>query len=402
MPYLTTLSPATDTARPVGAKRAGTEVPPGADPFLALLAGLAMLPLPGAPQASAPGGAAGSAAAHAPTISAPVVAARPPAEPSSYGAMLTPAEPQASSAPPLPLDVLAKESVEAARLTVQDAAAHALRMFDPSAGRNHRPPSPEGPWGPLDAAAGTAKPGAPSPHSAANEGFEFLTGDVASPPTAAMPDRQAPAEPLPTKDAGAPPAASPPAESAAAGVPVEAAGLAVELGAEMPASRALPTEAAEPVAPGRPDMRALPALELGADGLGRPIKVHVAVEDHADGRRIAIGMEPADLGRVEVSLALDDRGQGTATFTVERIETLHLLQRESRAITDLLNGNGVSVGPSDIGFTLRDGGREGRPGQQQAEQREPSGERSANSSRSVVAQEGGPAMGLRGLLDLRV
>ena len=74
-----------------------------------------------------------------------------------------------------------------------------------------------------------------------------------------------------------------------------------------------------------------------------------------------IELEPADLGRVEVALHLDDAGTAAASFTVDRPETLQLLQRDARTVTDMLAAAGFTVDCGSLGFSLRDGS--GNPGQ---------------------------------------
>ena len=51
------------------------------------------------------------------------------------------------------------------------------------------------------------------------------------------------------------------------------------------------------------------------DHRGRPVTARLVMVDGIDGSRVRIDLEPADLGRVEVALRLDDSGTAAASFT---------------------------------------------------------------------------------------
>ena len=141
--------------------------------------------------------------------------------------------------------------------------------------------------------------------------------------------------------------ASPRAETAAAGSSRH----------ELPAA----SGSSPAVAPEHP----APVVLAAPDPQGRQVTARLMVADRGDGRRLRIELSPAELGRVEVSLRLDDQGNAAAIFTVDRPETLQLLQRDARAVTELLATAGFSVDQGGLGFLLRGGaGDMGRPDQQ--------------------------------------
>ena len=97
-------------------------------------------------------------------------------------------------------------------------------------------------------------------------------------------------------------------------------------------------------------------LKLATDAKGADVKgvgavLRLRVSDCA-AQRVSIEIEPADLGPVAVSFEIDKSGHAKATFTAERVDTLHLLRRDAQALTDLLNASGVAVGQGDLGFNL--------------------------------------------------
>ena len=120
--------------------------------------------------------------------------------------------------------------------------------------------------------------------------------------------------------------------------------------------------------------------------------------DGIDGRRVRIDLEPADLGRIEVALHLDDSGTAAASFIVDRPETLQLLQRDARAVNDMLSAAGFTVDQGALDFTLRDpGGRDG------GGERQPGAHGRADAELGSGAAPSEPTRPYRsGLLDLQV
>jgi flagellar hook-length control protein FliK len=141
-----------------------------------------------------------------------------------------------------------------------------------------------------------------------------------------------------------------------------------------------------------------PVLLAVPDHRGRQVTARLAIGAAGGASSVRIELEPADLGRVEVALHLGDGGTAAASFTVDRPETLQLLQRDARTVTDMLAAAGFTVDPSSLGFSLRDGGGDAD------HQGSPQTGRGA-SGEGRAAPEVNPAsciMLQRGLLDLQV
>jgi flagellar hook-length control protein FliK len=141
-----------------------------------------------------------------------------------------------------------------------------------------------------------------------------------------------------------------------------------------------------------------PVLLAVTDHRGRQVTARLAIGAAGGASSVRIELEPADLGRVEVALHLGDGGTAAASFTVDRPETLQLLQRDARTVTDMLAAAGFTVDPSSLGFSLRDGGGDAD------HQGSPQTGRGA-SGEGRAAPEVNPAsciMLQRGLLDLQV
>ena len=67
-----------------------------------------------------------------------------------------------------------------------------------------------------------------------------------------------------------------------------------------------------------------------------------------------IRLDPADLGRIDVRIDVDRSGQITSHLTVEKPETLSLLQQDAPQLQRALNDAGFKTGDSGLQFSLRD------------------------------------------------
>ena len=141
-----------------------------------------------------------------------------------------------------------------------------------------------------------------------------------------------------------------------------------------------------------------PVLLAVPDHRGRQVTARLAIGAAGGASSVRIELEPADLGRVEVALHLGDAGTAAASFTVDRPETLQLLQRDARTVTDMLAAAGFTVDSGSLGFSLRDGGGDaGHPGSPQT------GRGASGEARSASEVNPPPHVMLqRGLLDLQV
>lgn len=134
------------------------------------------------------------------------------------------------------------------------------------------------------------------------------------------------------------------------------------------------------------------------DHQGRPVTARLLATEAGDGQRLRIQLDPADLGRVEVVLRLDHAGTAAAVFTVDRPETLMLLQRDARTVTEVLSSAGFTVDPGSVGFTLRDGNGEGARSQQPPGTPLPRDRQDEQGSVAAAS----PVWTRHGLLDLHV
>ncbi|MDO8839305.1 MAG: flagellar hook-length control protein FliK [Parvibaculum sp.] len=78
--------------------------------------------------------------------------------------------------------------------------------------------------------------------------------------------------------------------------------------------------------------------------------------------RFDIRLDPPEMGRIDVRMEVRRDGHVMAHLTVEKPETLELLQRDARALQQALNNAGLDADENSLNFSLRDqnGDQEGR------------------------------------------
>ena len=70
--------------------------------------------------------------------------------------------------------------------------------------------------------------------------------------------------------------------------------------------------------------------------------------------RFEIRLDPADLGRIDVRLDMGDDGIVKAHLTVDKVETLALLQRDARTLERAFEQAGLKPSDGGVDLTLRD------------------------------------------------
>jgi len=96
-----------------------------------------------------------------------------------------------------------------------------------------------------------------------------------------------------------------------------------------------------------------------ADGQPTPLHVvpiEIGLRALAGSKRFDIRLDPAELGRVDVKLEISDKGEVSAKLVVDRVETLHLLQRDARTLERAFEQAGLKPSDAGVDITLRDQG----------------------------------------------
>ena len=106
-----------------------------------------------------------------------------------------------------------------------------------------------------------------------------------------------------------------------------------------------------------------PNAASGAPGQGtasgQPTPIHVVpieigLRAMSGSRQFDIRLDPDELGRVDVSLSISDKGEVSARLVVDRVETLHLLQRDARTLERAFEQAGLKPSDGGVDITLRD------------------------------------------------
>lgn len=91
-----------------------------------------------------------------------------------------------------------------------------------------------------------------------------------------------------------------------------------------------------------------PPVPLGA------VAIEIGVRALAGARRFDIRLDPPELGRVDVRLDLGDDGSVKAHLTVDKVETLALLQRDARTLERAFEQAGLKPADGGVDLSLRD------------------------------------------------
>jgi hypothetical protein len=107
-----------------------------------------------------------------------------------------------------------------------------------------------------------------------------------------------------------------------------------------------------PTPPGQPaphaPVRVVAEVPLAA------VPVEIALKSLAGVNHFEIRLDPAELGRIEVRLELDEDGGVKAHLTVDRVETLALLQRDARSLERTFEQAGLKPTDGSVDLSLRD------------------------------------------------
>lgn len=162
------------------------------------------------------------------------------------------------------------------------------------------------------------------------------------------------------------------------------------------AAAAAPPEVAAPAQAPQPLLAPVP---LGA------VPMTIGLRALGGSNRFEIRLDPADLGRIDVSLDIGkDNGVVTAHLVVDRVETLALLQRDAGALQQALSQTGLEAGEASINLSLRSGTDPGGQGGDRGSEPRRGGPGTAEPADTRAAVEAAPLRVLRGPagIDIRI
>lgn len=100
-----------------------------------------------------------------------------------------------------------------------------------------------------------------------------------------------------------------------------------------------------------------PQGQTAAEGPPTPLHVlpiEIGLKALAGARQFDIRLDPGELGRVDVTLSISDAGEVSAKMVVDRVETLHLLQRDARTLERAFEQAGLKPSDAGVDISLRD------------------------------------------------
>lgn len=108
------------------------------------------------------------------------------------------------------------------------------------------------------------------------------------------------------------------------------------------------------------------------------LAVEIAASAQSGKTRFEVRLDPADLGRIDVRIDVDRNGQVTSHLTVDKPETLSMLQQDAPQLQQALSDAGLKTGSGGLQFSLRDQSQSGQNNQNQS---------GAQPQRLVISEE---------------
>lgn len=92
------------------------------------------------------------------------------------------------------------------------------------------------------------------------------------------------------------------------------------------------------------------------------VPLEIAAFARSGKTRFEIRLDPAELGRIDVRIAVDRNGQVTSHLMVEKPETLSMLRQDAPQLQRALDDAGLKTGSNGLSFSLRDQSSSGQNG----------------------------------------
>ncbi|PZO04554.1 MAG: hypothetical protein DCF30_00245 [Hyphomicrobiales bacterium] len=116
------------------------------------------------------------------------------------------------------------------------------------------------------------------------------------------------------------------------------------------------------------------------------LPIEIGLRALAGARQFDIRLDPGELGRVDVNLSISDDGEVTARMVVDRVETLHLLQRDARTLERAFEQAGLKPSDAGVDISLRD--PSDQSGFRQNRQQDEAPQRPRSPTRSELGDDG--------------
>lgn len=170
---------------------------------------------------------------------------------------------------------------------------------------------------------------------------------------------------------------------------VDGASLVQQVSAKLDPLRTLPVSEAASQQPGGAGAQASASQPTPL----HVVPIEIGLKALSGARQFDIRLDPAELGRVDVNLSISDDGSVSAKLVVDRVETLHLLQRDARTLERAFEQAGLKPSDAGVDISLRDQSDQSAFRQRQQEEggRQPrSTPREAGADEPVVSVDPAP------------
>ncbi|MEX0839303.1 MAG: flagellar hook-length control protein FliK, partial [Parvibaculum sp.] len=172
----------------------------------------------------------------------------------------------------------------------------------------------------------------------------------------AFADKKSDAKQAASSANAAPQSATPSQAPRSAGTSQQAASLDIARAETQPASRGsdLPSGVQQTTATATVRIGTLPGQSQPTQIPAMAIAMQIARNLQKGTNRFDIRLDPPEMGRIDVRMEVRRDGHVMAHLTVEKAETLELLQRDARALQQALSNAGLNADEDSLNFSLRD------------------------------------------------
>jgi flagellar hook-length control protein FliK len=109
------------------------------------------------------------------------------------------------------------------------------------------------------------------------------------------------------------------------------------------------------------------------------VAVEIGMRAMRGSKEFSIRLDPEDLGRIDIKLEISEAGEVQAKLMVERVETLHLLQRDAKTLERAFDQAGLKSNPDGLQFSLKDPGQQNNSQQRDGQQEQRSDRSNKNA-----------------------
>ncbi|MBN8827853.1 MAG: flagellar hook-length control protein FliK [Sphingobacteriia bacterium] len=101
------------------------------------------------------------------------------------------------------------------------------------------------------------------------------------------------------------------------------------------------------------DLNAIDKISEATLPAHEQIRLSVIKNIQGNNSKVVVQLEPKELGKVEITMKMNEESISGISIAVEKIETLELIQRDFKHLEKSLSENGIKIASDNISFNLR-------------------------------------------------